>query len=490
MLMTGLGLLAILIGVVSVRAYFRNRNRAVRLMKALSSTHDAAYRSGMVAVQGETSCDHILTSPMGNDNCYGYRYEINASWSTREGEKTVKGSERIDQGEEHVRFTLDDGSGAVTVDLPPFSEGDGQVDQKRTEHKANLVGDEARLPNGRIPVGRYMNRGETLEVVATEWVRPHHNRLFVYGEIRGGDGVVRAPANRSEAMIVTPKAREAVIPSAQSARGALHFGLGAMGAGLVATVLGVLLYLPLWRVSWRCHKGDAAACIAEADLYYTGKGIVTQDTNQAWDLREHACWLGSLPTCSDVADAYANGTDDLDEDDDKAAMMYQHACDLGYLPACVDLGWAYAGNESFVDEDDKKAIKLYERACNGGDQFGCTDLGYAYEQGDGVDEDDAKAAGYYQGACNGGNPLGCADLGELYLEGKGVHRSHKQGLALLSQSCTAGSGWGCHCLGDAYAQGDGVTQDTDKANDFYKQACTNGYQDDCPTSDDDDDSDQ
>ncbi len=118
------------------------------------------------------------------------------------------------------------------------------------------------------------------------------------------------------------------------------------------------------RAKCEAEKGDAAACLELASMYYKGTSGVSMDKVKSAELVRTSCKLNDVSACTLLASLMMTG-DGVPEDREGALIIYEGTCGT----------------------------------CKSGDGFACNRAGVAYELGVGgvgVGVDLTRAAGLYQ----------------------------------------------------------------------------------------------
>jgi TPR repeat protein len=239
---------------------------------------------------------------------------------------------------------------------------------------------------------------------------------------------------------------------------------GALGADAKALVSSTL------EDSCASKEPVEDACVALAGLLGRGGYAVAKNERRSFALIDASCKRGAEAACLAVADAYASGTGVV-ANADKAKEMYAGLCDKGQSGACVQLG-------SLLGDEGKKeqALTLYQRACDDGNASGCNALGYAHYTAEGTRWNVALAAKGYEKACELGEPVGCSNVGELYEYGIGYPKDAAKAYEFYGKGCTPSSDIGCGRLARFYATGTGgAKKDVDRAIKEYRRACDASY---------------
>ena len=239
----GLGVLAL--GVIAFAYGVFQKVKAGRLADApFVTTGDAATRGkavanprGAISAEGNVGCASPLIAPVSGVPCLYYSLTTTATWKDGDDEK----SKVVDERKIAADFTIDDGTGAVRVDLA--EGGDFEPTQKKTESQSvgllgGLKGDDLVFGHYRLATG-LLSLGTTYEV-AEEYL-PVQPRLYVCGKADEAGRGITAPSWRL--LLVSNQSRDELLGSATKGAklfmiaGAAAFLVGSTAAG-VGTALG------------------------------------------------------------------------------------------------------------------------------------------------------------------------------------------------------------------------------------------------------------
>ncbi len=179
-----------------------------------------------------------LLSPCTQQPCLAYEVKVERLWekveTTQDGTKTVKGSDTLDTLKGGSVFSVDDGSGAVQIDVSKGADFDNFKDGFKKE--LNGRGWASQIQFGElsydVPVISDSEK-YTIGFKATEKYVPAEGSLFVLGKIEGGKIV--KPGWRS--MMTSSKGRDGLIGSINKKKKFSFIGGG------VAAVLSVPLMI-------------------------------------------------------------------------------------------------------------------------------------------------------------------------------------------------------------------------------------------------------
>ncbi|MDX2011904.1 MAG: GIDE domain-containing protein [Myxococcaceae bacterium] len=177
-----------------------------------------------------------LLSPCTKQPCLAYEVKVERLWekieTTQDGTKTVKGSDTLDTLKGGAVFGLDDGSGAIRVDVSKGADFDSYKDGFKKE--LNGRGWASQIQFGElsydVPVISDSEK-YTIGFKATEKYVPVEGSLFVLGKLEGASIV--KPGWR--AMMASAKGREGLLGSIQKKKKFSFIGGG------VAAVLSIPL---------------------------------------------------------------------------------------------------------------------------------------------------------------------------------------------------------------------------------------------------------
>ncbi len=179
-----------------------------------------------------------LLSPCTKQPCLAYEVKVERLWekveTTQDGTKTVKGSDTLDTLKGGSVFSVDDGSGALQIDVTKGADFDNYKDGFKKE--LNGRGWASQIQFGElsydVPVISDSEK-YTIGFKATEKYVPAEGSLFVLGKIEGGKIV--KPGWRS--MMTSSKGRDGLIGSINKKKKFSFIGGG------VAAVLSVPLMI-------------------------------------------------------------------------------------------------------------------------------------------------------------------------------------------------------------------------------------------------------
>ncbi|MDP1920313.1 MAG: GIDE domain-containing protein [Myxococcales bacterium] len=179
-----------------------------------------------------------LLSPCTQQPCLAYEVKVERLWekveTTQDGTKTVKGSDTLDTLKGGAVFSVDDGSGAVQIDVSKGADFDNFKDGFKKE--LNGRGWASQIQFGElsydVPVISDSEK-YTIGFKATEKYVPAEGSLFVLGKIEGGKIV--KPGWRS--MMTSSKGRDGLIGSINTKKKVSFIGGG------VAALLSVPLMI-------------------------------------------------------------------------------------------------------------------------------------------------------------------------------------------------------------------------------------------------------
>lgn len=203
-------------------------------------------------VKGLVKCSSPLQSELKNEACAHYRMsvvreyeETRREWDEaqqREVVRTSRGSETVASNSRSAEFTVDDGSGQITI-LASGAEIDGvQVLDEFRPH----TGGGLHLQYGgfRLSLGSDMRDRRTLGFRYEEWILPLNARVYVLGEVRDNDGLVavRQPENAEKRFLISVKSEEQLVRESEGAMRTFQFlGYGGLGGGLLCLILSIFV---------------------------------------------------------------------------------------------------------------------------------------------------------------------------------------------------------------------------------------------------------
>lgn len=258
----------------------------------------------------------------------------------------------------------------------------------------------------------------------------------------------------------------------------------------------------------RCQGGDAAACLAHANVCRPDfAGPPRWDSSDCAERERKACDTGAWDECYSLAQRYRDGQG-VAVDEAQTSTLLVVACEHGSDPmACIELAYRYDGGIG-IPKDAKKAVATFVGVCD--EESGifpqpCQTLAAHLAAGDGVAKDEARAARIHAATCSQGvcdfdaiaalcselspsakTTAGCASAGvALGLMVAGAPEANPtKARALLERACKRKEAEGCRELADWYTRGrfwpkTKIEPDEDKAAGFRAQACAAGDRASC-----------
>ncbi|MFT3714218.1 MAG: GIDE domain-containing protein [Archangium sp.] len=155
-----------------------------------------------------------LLSPCTKQPCLAYEVKIERMYekteTTQDGTKTVKGTETLETVKGGAVFGLDDGSGAIMVDVSKGADFDNMKDGYKKEIGGHSGSSHIQFGEFRFDVPAISSSsGWTIGFKATEKFVPVEGNLFVLGKLDGGK--LTKPGWRS--MLTSAKGREGLLGS-------------------------------------------------------------------------------------------------------------------------------------------------------------------------------------------------------------------------------------------------------------------------------------
>jgi Caspase domain/Sel1 repeat len=148
--------------------------------------------------------------------------------------------------------------------------------------------------------------------------------------------------------------------------------------------------------------------------------IPKSNENETIRLYQGDAARGNAAAQINLAWLYYSGSGGLRKDDREAARLYRLAADQGNAFGQVSLGFFYEHGRGGLRKDDREAARLYRLAANQGNAEGQVGLGFLYEQGrGGLPKDDREATRLYKLAADQGNANALVSLGGFYANGSG-----------------------------------------------------------------------
>lgn len=240
-----IGMVAVMLGVIGIIWGIFNKIRAGRVVDApLVTTGDAATRGaavaspkGAISVEGNVTCAQPLIAPVSGVPCLWYSLKCTASWEDTEGKK----SKELEDRKEGTTFTIDDGSGPVTVDAGKGGTFEPTKTTKQSKGAGligGITGQAIQFGNYTIEPGLLGGVGRTYEV--EEEYMPVQPFLFACGVV-GPNNVIKAPGFRS--LMLLPDTREKLLGAAQkTAKLSLAGGAAAFVVGAALTVVAQVFF--------------------------------------------------------------------------------------------------------------------------------------------------------------------------------------------------------------------------------------------------------
>jgi len=138
-----------------------------------------------------------------------------------------------------------------------------------------------------------------------------------------------------------------------------------------------------------------------------------------------------------LAEAYYTGRGGVEQDFQEAARWYRRLASQGDARAQTSLGLMYARGLGF-EKNLGEARKWWSLAAAQNDPGAQHNLGMVYLEGQGVAPDPAQAFHWISRAAASGHVLAQHNLGLMYREGRGTARDDVAGLAWLMIAADAG----------------------------------------------------
>lgn len=209
---------------------------------------------GAVSTEGAASfAGETLLSPITQTPCYHYEIEIYRHYEktvqTQDGSKTEKGKNKIKTVTGGAQVKLDDGSGAIVVDMKDGADFDNQ---KKTFDEKSGVGNPLIFGKFTLPNPDSSGEGWTTGYSAVEKVVPvdTSKNLFVLGKLENGK--IIKPGWRS--LMVSNKGREGLMGATAKKK-----KIGFIGGGVAAPLGIVMMALGIGNPG----PGDGTYCHSE-----------------------------------------------------------------------------------------------------------------------------------------------------------------------------------------------------------------------------------
>lgn len=142
---------------------------------------------GNISAEGSVAAEPALIAPCSEKECVYYEIKVERLWEkrvqTENGTKTEKGKDTLETEWRGQTFSLDDGSGPVTVDAREKVTGD--LEKSFSETKSASSGT---VKFGKYEVNVSSSSGDkkTTGIKTTEMMIPSSGNLFVMGKLEGG----------------------------------------------------------------------------------------------------------------------------------------------------------------------------------------------------------------------------------------------------------------------------------------------------------------
>ncbi|MER2567056.1 MAG: GIDE domain-containing protein [Myxococcaceae bacterium] len=241
-----MGVLLLLVGVAVLAFGLFQHLKGKRILAApfkktgeLAKNPTSTDAKGAMSTEGKVIApEQQLLSPCTKQPCLAYEVKVERLWekieTTQEGTKTVTGSDTLDTVKGGAIFGVDDGSGAIQIDVTKGADFDNYKDGFKKE--LNGRGWASQIQFGEmsydVPVISDSEK-YTIGFKATEKYVPVEGSLFVLGKIEGGKIV--KPGWRS--LMTSAKGRDGLIGSINKKKKFSFIGGG------VAAVLSVPLMI-------------------------------------------------------------------------------------------------------------------------------------------------------------------------------------------------------------------------------------------------------
>lgn len=228
-----LGILGLIVGVILLLVALAARYQAGLLAGSpVVSTADAAAKGravaspkGNVIVDGRVGCAAPLISPVTGTPCIAYCFTISATH--RQGEQTKNMT--IQEGKEAAPFTVDDGSGPVSVLIKDVDNAEMTEVFDKAQDMSNLGALPEALAFGKLTVAtKLIPAGSRCQV--TEQVLKPEGRVMVCGRVSDGQPL--------EPLILSRQTKDqAQASAARTSRITTVLGLVLSVGGIVALLI-------------------------------------------------------------------------------------------------------------------------------------------------------------------------------------------------------------------------------------------------------------
>lgn len=268
-----LGLAVLAFGVYNLVAARRVAGAPFRKTGELAKNPISDDPQGAMSTEGKVVPPaQPLLSPASKQPCLAYELKIERiyenSVKVNNSYKTVKGTQTLETVRGGTVFGLDDGSGAISVDVSKGADFDNMKEGFRKE--LNGHGGASRITFGEfswdVPVIGSSN-GWTIGFKATERYVPVEGSLFVLGKLEGASLV--KPGWRS--MVTSAKGRDGLLGALEKRKKG-----GLIGGALIAALsIPVMLFGP---------KGDPDCTPVMTDTQVRCESRVNDVEEFAWDV--------------------------------------------------------------------------------------------------------------------------------------------------------------------------------------------------------------
>ncbi len=204
--------------------------------RAASERRRAAGEKDAISVEGTLSHEPLLTSPITGTPCVYYELDVVAKWKSGESER----SHTITNERNSVGIGINDGSGAVAIDISKGGDFDGM---KRFEQTRGAIIGGAKFGDQGYtlhPGARYgaVQVPDNAKFHVKEKTLPPLSHAYVCGRM-SDDGTISSPKFAS--LIISGKGRDALLGATQKRMKWVAFAGAAFSVvGVGLTVLGLL----------------------------------------------------------------------------------------------------------------------------------------------------------------------------------------------------------------------------------------------------------
>jgi E3 Ubiquitin ligase len=249
--MTVIGIIFLLIGLLALAGGALQRYRSGRITKTpfartgdvVSQGAAVANPKGAISAEGRVVSPQLVTAPVTQTECLFYEYKVMARWKSGDQRK----SKLLQEGKVAAPFSLDDGSGPVSIE----AGSGGDFDLKRTFHQTKGKGIVDAFKGGGIHFGDHgftVGTGQIVDRVripdsaryeVTERCLMPADHLYALGKVTEHNAI-GSPSWAS--LMLQPKRRDELLAGTTKFANRLLAGGGGVSAlGTLLLVVGVII---------------------------------------------------------------------------------------------------------------------------------------------------------------------------------------------------------------------------------------------------------